>query len=191
MSVRSRLINLMTGVTKFFVPASLPWNIKSMFKKRNWVWWYININKSTWYIDIFSVSKHHCCQVCRSVSWSKTRWYQAWIEPCQPDSRIVNKTWFKIQRNFPELYTACPRSRNICAISSIKLWRNTNTYKYNSYFYCTPYSLTDGADWNKNVLRERLKLSVEQVDVFSLVGNRFQALGAATEKALSPSHELS
>jgi len=36
-------------------------------------------------------------------------------------------------------------------------------------------------------LRERLKLSVEQVDVFSLVGSRFQALGAATEKALSPS----
>jgi len=34
-------------------------------------------------------------------------------------------------------------------------------------------------------LRERLKLSVEQVDVFSLVGSRFQALGAATEKALS------
>jgi len=28
---------------------------------------------------------------------------------------------------------------------------------------------------------------VEQVDVFSLVGSRFQALGAATEKALSPS----
>ena len=32
-----------------------------------------------------------------------------------------------------------------------------------------------------------MKLSVEQVDVFSLVGSRFQALGAATEKALSPS----
>jgi len=37
------------------------------------------------------------------------------------------------------------------------------------------------------VVRERLKLSVEQVDVFSLVDSRFQALGAATEKALSPS----
>jgi len=34
-------------------------------------------------------------------------------------------------------------------------------------------------------LRERLKLAVEQVDVFSLVGSRFQALGAATEKAFS------
>jgi len=31
---------------------------------------------------------------------------------------------------------------------------------------------------------------VEQVDVFSLVGSRFQALGAATEKALSLSHTM-
>ena len=42
-------------------------------------------------------------------------------------------------------------------------------------------------DWNKNDFRERLKLSMEQVDIFSSVGSRFQALGAATEKALSPS----
>jgi len=77
--------------------------------------------------------------------------------------------------------------------------RGEYKYKYNSYFYCAPYSLTDGALQKsantcftavgrlkyKNVLRERLKLSVEQVDVFSLVGSQFQALVAATEKALS------
>ena len=42
-------------------------------------------------------------------------------------------------------------------------------------------------DFNKNDFRERLTLSMEQVDVFSSVDSRFQALGAATEKALSPS----
>jgi len=39
-------------------------------------------------------------------------------------------------------------------------------------------------NWHKNDLTERLKLSVEQFDVCSLVGIWFQALGAATEKAL-------
>ena len=47
---------------------------------------------------------------------------------------------------------------------------------------------------DKNDFRERLKLSVEQVDVFSSVGSRFQALGlhvgAATEKALSPNYDV-
>jgi len=36
-------------------------------------------------------------------------------------------------------------------------------------------------------LRERLKLSLEEVDVFSWIGSRFQALDVASEKALSPS----
>ena len=29
---------------------------------------------------------------------------------------------------------------------------NINKYKYNSYFYCTPYSLTDGARLVQNIV---------------------------------------
>ena len=40
---------------------------------------------------------------------------------------------------------------------------------------------------NKKVLRRLLKVSIEHVVVFSSDGSRFQARGAATENALSPS----
>ena len=40
----------------------------------------------------------------------------------------------------------CPRAlvREGVVCLTFKLWTNTK-YKYNSYFYCAPYSLTDGA----------------------------------------------
>jgi len=72
-------------------------------------------------------------------------------------------------------------------------------YNYNRGLLCAPYKQNDGdlhfhdvltlkAVLNKKkVLRRLLKVSIEHVVVFSSDGSRFQARGAATENALSPS----
>ena len=75
-----------------------------------------------------------------------------------------------------------------------------NYYNYNRDLLCAPYKQNDGtlqchchevltikAVLNKTVLRRLLKVSIENVVVFSSDGSRFQARGAATENALSPS----
>ena len=71
-------------------------------------------------------------------------------------------------------------------------------YNYNMDLLYAPYKQNDGAlhchdvltlkaVLNKKVLRRLLKVSIEHVVVFSSDGSRFQARGAASENALSPS----